>query len=248
MRILLVENSAEWQDSIRRGLPEYQVDLAGSYERALACLGEDPSYVLAIVDLHLNDTEEFNSLDSLGGDILRILRTRYPHIRRIALTGEPPSRVRQIFDDYDVDELLLKRHLTIAAVRKAVSMSISRTPSGLQPAVKARRSELLAGFGRWRDEWAQWRAGLARAVKRRISDAGVLLRQASPDDGRVLTQLEDLERDFDRECAELESQLSGIAREGDILPAEAELSRVRRHFDACRAGFQEPAAGGVAQP
>jgi CheY-like chemotaxis protein len=120
MRILLVENSPEWQDSIRRGLPDHEVDMAPSYDEALAFLDVGPEYALAIVDLNLNDSGTYSPLDMLGGDVLEHLRDNYPSTRRIALTGFPSATVHEIFERYDIDDLLLKQSLTIADLRKAV--------------------------------------------------------------------------------------------------------------------------------
>src|SRR5215471_4435405 len=102
MRILLVENGSVWQDIIRRGLPDHEVDLAPSYDEALALLDVGPEYALAIVDLNLNDSETYNSLDLLGGEVLEHLRENYPSTRRIALTAFPSATVRQIFERYDI--------------------------------------------------------------------------------------------------------------------------------------------------
>jgi CheY-like chemotaxis protein len=133
MRILLVENSPEWQDSIRRGLPDHDVDLAPSYDEALALLDVGPEYALAIVDLNLNDSESYNPLDMLGGDVLEHLRENYPSTRRIALTASPSGTVRQIFERYDIDDLLLKQSLTIAELRKAVKVALARAGADTPP-------------------------------------------------------------------------------------------------------------------
>jgi CheY-like chemotaxis protein len=126
MRILLVENDPEWQDSIRRGLPDHEVKLAPSYDEALACLDLGPEYALAIVDLNLNDSKAHNPLDGLGGEVLEHLRKYYPSTRRIALTAYPAAAVRQIFERFDIDELLLKQTLAIADLRIAVRASLAR--------------------------------------------------------------------------------------------------------------------------
>jgi CheY-like chemotaxis protein len=230
MRILLVENNQEWQDSVRRGLPEYQVDVAPSYDEALAFLHSGRKYALSIVDLHLNDSETNNPLDELGGDVLEYLRENHPLTRRIALTGSPPGAVRQIFELYDLDELLLKQRLTIADLRKAVRVALGRAGADIPSDVKAQISELRADFDKWRIGWIQWHEQQSRELKDHIRIAA-LLAESKPETGQSLAALESRKQDFDNECADVDMMLGDIAESDDISRASREINRLKQKFD-----------------
>jgi CheY-like chemotaxis protein len=116
-RILFVEDEQAWLDVISRALPDYHVDMASSYGEALALLQAGIFYDVALIDLNLMDSGEFDSRDQLGGEILHILRNNYPTTRRIAITGWPPSSVRMVLEDFGVDDLLLKRNMTLSDLR-----------------------------------------------------------------------------------------------------------------------------------
>src|ERR1035438_2476041 len=124
-RILFVEDEPDWLDVISRALPDYEVDMASSYGQALELLHAGEFYDVALVDLNLMDSGEFDSRDQLGGEVLRLLRDNYPATRRIAMTGWPPSSVRTIFESFDVDDLLLKQNMTLSDVRHGIEQALA---------------------------------------------------------------------------------------------------------------------------
>jgi ActR/RegA family two-component response regulator len=132
-RILLVDNDSEWLGIIHRSLPEYQVDLAQSYDDAMARIRNEVPYDLAIVDLNLIDSPDRNTGDLLGSDILRHLAARSPATQRIVLTGLPPSNVkRQILDRYRVDDVLIKGNISLPAIRSVVLAAVARKEAGAE--------------------------------------------------------------------------------------------------------------------
>jgi len=73
-RILLVDNDLDWLELISRSLPNYQVDQAATFGEALEWLQSGAAYDVAIVDLNLTNSANWNSDDLLGGEVLHQLR------------------------------------------------------------------------------------------------------------------------------------------------------------------------------
>jgi CheY-like chemotaxis protein len=123
-RILFVDDEQDWLDLIKRVLPEYLVDSAASYSDALSLLDTGEPYDVALIDLNLLEP---GGRDRLGGGILSILRDRYPATRRIAVTGMPPTAMRTLFEDFDLDDVILKgANLSLADFREVVEHSLAR--------------------------------------------------------------------------------------------------------------------------
>jgi CheY-like chemotaxis protein len=144
-RILLVEDDEEWVYLIREALAQHVVHTANSYDGAMEALRQGVVYDVAIVDLNLVKPPGPGARvrlrgtvrDMLGGNILDLLRKEYPQTRRIALTGLPPGKVREILDRYDVDDLLLKGDMTVPAVQEAVLASLGSDPQAILRAESA---------------------------------------------------------------------------------------------------------------
>lgn len=124
-RILVVDDERDWLELIVRTLPDHEVDGASSYGQALELINSGRSYDLAIVDLNLMDSGKVDTRDRLGGGLLDLLRDNYPATRRIAMTGWPLTSVRQVFDRFDVDELLLKQRMALADIRHVVEHTLA---------------------------------------------------------------------------------------------------------------------------
>jgi CheY-like chemotaxis protein len=217
-RILLVEDDEEWVYLIRESLPQHMVETAESYDGAMEALRQGVVYDVAIVDLNLvkppdqGTAERFGDtiLDMLGGDILKLLREEYPQTRRIAVTGLASGGVREILEDYHLDDLLLKGNMTVPAVRKAVRKAIERASDGIPPEVRAEQSRLRADFGPWCAETA-----------RRLDEHR-----------RQLTS--DIERDR-RSAGRLTSQESAVLRE-KLSQLEAQLTELQTHHETLDRG------------
>lgn len=238
-RILLVENDPEWLDSIPRSLPHYNVDLAPSYNEALRCIDSGVVYDVAIVDLNLIDSADRNSFDLLGGEILIVLRQKVPATRRIALTAFPPGAVREeVFDRYDVDELLIKGGMTLSSLREVVQLALDRNAAHLPANARALRSALWEDFRSWRDH----RVLLLEQHKRMLRND---LRASShgPADGDShagLSALESRRSAFDQDCSRVEAMLGGIDGVERIPAVSQEIDRLKSRFET-EAGDVAPA-------
>jgi hypothetical protein len=71
---------------------------------------------VALIDLNLLGNES----DRLGEDLLGRLQRDWPSMPRIALTGTPPGAAKSLIVDYGLYDLLLKKTITLAQVRKVV--------------------------------------------------------------------------------------------------------------------------------
>jgi CheY-like chemotaxis protein len=229
MRILLVENGEDWTDLIPRVLPEYQVDVARTFEEALSRLDDGQPYDVSIVDLNLLDSP--GSLpDLLGGRVLEHLREYHPGTRRIALTGLPPGAVRRaVFDKYDVDDLLLKENLAPADIRDVVQVAVARTSPGMPSDVKARLSELWAAFRNWRDSMERWHDQQIGILKERIRVSGVL-GEANQDARKALADLELQQASLAKECAAAEALLTDVVSIEDVARAAVQIDRLKQRF------------------
>ena len=219
-KILLVEDDEEWVYLIREALPQHVVETASSYDRAIEALRQDVVYDVAIVDLNLVKPPDPDARvrlggtirDMLGAGILVLLRENYPQTRRIALTGLPPGKVREILDRYKVDDLLLKGDMTVQAVQEVVQAAIESASSGIPAEVRAGQSQLKADFDRWCEETA---------------------RQL---DGRLKQLTNDIERDR-RSSGRLSLQESAALRQklSELQAQIAELAADREALDRGRA-------------
>jgi CheY-like chemotaxis protein len=234
-RILLVENNPEWLDLIRQALPEYRVDAAQSYDEAVRRIGEGLPYDAAIVDLNLIDSPARMAQDRLGGEILLLLRQKHPLTRRLAITGLPPSAVREIFDRYDVDDLLIKANMTFSDLREVVEVSLARTAADTPAEVRARRLELWEDFRRWREDRTARFDEQARGLQYRLLDSGRLAdRGAGKEQAKVRQQLAALTSQraaFDRACGEVKAVLAGISNAGEVDLAARKFWDVRQEVD-----------------
>lgn len=128
-RVLLVDDSREWLDLMDRALPEFIVEKADSFGTAKWLIQTGEAYDLAIVDLNLvEDVNNFGGqADGLGDVILDLLHAGFPATRRIALTGMSAESIKRIFERHDLDDVLIKGHMTMAGLREAVKRALDRT-------------------------------------------------------------------------------------------------------------------------
>jgi CheY-like chemotaxis protein len=237
-RILLVENDQDWLGLISRALPEHDVDPARTYGEAVERLGGGMVYDIAIVDLNLNDSEEYRRRDLLGGEILQLLRKDYPSTRRIAITGMPPVSVRKkVFDRYDVDDLLLKGNMDPADVRDAVDASLRRTPAAALPGMTAQRLALREDFHSWRDGAARRLDEQLRRLRSQLQN-DIRSGRADTKDGAAvtaleaeLTVLESRKELLGSECSRVDAMLAEATSAEDIVVV---IDEVKRQFDGVR--------------
>lgn len=234
-RILLVENLDYWLDLIGRSLPDHEVVNARSYDEALLAIRNGSGFDVAIVDLHLMDSQEHNPRDYLGGRILDMLRDEYPSTLRIALTGYAPGAARKLIDRYDVVDLLLKGNMELAVVSEVVDAALARTLPELAPGVRSHKSAQQAGFRRWQEGRAQRLD--QRIVRLRNNIRGSGLMPATADSPAVvaamekrLAALESQQEEFGHKCAQIEEMMGRAHSTESVLEVEHEIDSLKRIF------------------
>jgi hypothetical protein len=225
--MLLIDNETEWLDRICKAFPEHDVDQAQTYHDALALLRDDgATYDVAIVDLNL--LPEGN--DRLGGVILEFMIDSYPSIRRIALTGEPPTAMKALFDRYKLDDLLLKSDIDLAVVRDVVGAALAQITGAVPRGLKAEGSGMLTSLRSWK---AGIMAGLdqrARTLRNDVLDAQREGKKAE-DSARELEALEATMRNLDAEYSELSKLISGIRSDQDLVQASQEFEQLKNKYE-----------------
>jgi CheY-like chemotaxis protein len=224
---LLVDDEQEWRGLIRRALPSYHVDAAGSYDEAMAFLDEGMPYDVAIVDLNLLE----KAGDLLGGDVLRRLRELYPSTPRIALTGEPPNAVAEVFSEYGLVDLVIKRGLKLGVVRRVVEGALASDPAGVSPVVRTERAELWENFRTWRRDRRERFEHRTRKLEKDLQDE-----RSAGKPGEDLAAKLDVYRDwrekFEAQASVGARMIAGIRTREDVGPAAQELTRLRGTFGA----------------
>jgi CheY-like chemotaxis protein len=211
---------------IRRALPEYDVDLAQSYDDALAKLAAGVIYDVAIVDLNLLITGR----DLLGGRLLEIMRDQYPSIRRIALTGLPPTALKAaIFDRYDVDDLLLKQDIDLAALREAVGTALRRTTNDVPRELKAEKSAMSTSLRTWKASVLLRLNRRAQTLENDVLEAGRVGKQIE-DSAKELAAIEARKRYLEAECSGVAALVSRVRFQQEMMQASQEFERLKSIF------------------
>jgi CheY-like chemotaxis protein len=145
-RILHVDDDESWRELIMGRLGDHEVDSAESLRAAIHFLQNELPYDVALVDLNLAGDS-----DGQGGDLLDLMRIRHPSTRRILVTGSPPggSVRKNLFDRYDVDEIIIKRDMNMPDLRRVVEEAINQGPAGPSHSLRLSRSILRQRFRDW---------------------------------------------------------------------------------------------------
>lgn len=167
-RILHVEDDPKWRELIKGRLKDHHVDSAESQEQALDYLQRGAQYDLALVDLNLETDSDLG-----GGEVLDLLRNNYPDTRRIVITGRPPAgSVRaNVFERFDVEEIIIKGQLDTPDLRRVVEEALARTSGGLPQSLRLRRSELRQRYRDWHRRVASDLRMQIRVAQEHVSDA-----------------------------------------------------------------------------
>lgn len=116
MRILCVDDEEFWRGFIKHQLRDHHVDAVGTLREAVDLLHSQPGYAVALVDLNLHAAN-----DGEGGELLNLLRLRFPNTKRIALTAYlAKEAITKFMTRYDIDELIIKRDFQLSDLRQAI--------------------------------------------------------------------------------------------------------------------------------
>lgn len=227
VRILLVDDDANWRKRLERSLPEYKVDSAGSYGAALDLLRPGMPYDVAIVDLNLIPPGQ----DELGGSILDKLRAEYPSTRRIGLTGLAPGAVRALLDRYDLDDLLLKASMQLSDVRSIVKLALGRTLADVPNDVKAGKWQLLDDLRTFQVTELKRLEMELRSRKRDLSDAeraGMTNEEAAG----AIRVLEAERSDLKSACSALQAAIASAHSSDEIALVSQEFLILKHRSEA----------------
>ena len=222
IRVLAVDDDAEWRGLIIQAFPDYRVDTAGSYREALDLLRDGTPYDAAVVDLNLVKD------DQLGAKFLGHLRDNYPAMPRIALTGTPPGAVGGLIAEYGLAELLLKQTMKLSELRKPVEKAFET--SDLPFELRDERGDRWDDFSRWRDpirRHIDHRAGKLEAERRHAARDSGPRREAAD----ALAALKASEADFESDCSGVATMLARIRDRADLDAAAREFATLEDKYE-----------------
>jgi response regulator RpfG family c-di-GMP phosphodiesterase len=145
-RILHVDDEQEWIDLVGRALRDYVVDAARNYDLALSLIQNSDPYDLALIDLNLIDGH-IN-----GEEILAVLQQKSPSTRRVVITAMlPPGGLRDMFERYGLEDVIIKGRATLPGLRKVVDRALAHVDNSVPSHIKADTSELMERYRDWHD-------------------------------------------------------------------------------------------------
>jgi len=206
-RILHVDDEESWRRLVRENLEDHHVDSAVSLNDALRILEATSSYDVALVDLNLKTDS-----DGEGGELLDLLRSRFPSTRRVVITGRPPggSLRRNIFERFDVEEIIIKRQFEIPDLRRVVEEAVSQGRGELPQALRLSRSAVRQRFRDWRKTQGERLRGDVNMANEHLFNVGGV---SGPSRRRAESAVTDAlrrESDFRARCAALAERLRDI--------------------------------------
>lgn len=215
-----------WLKLIKDRLGDHHVDSAESLQKAIDLLQSGSSYDVALVDLNLAGDDDLQ-----GGDLLDLMRIRYPHTRRVLVTGSPPAgSVRNIFKRYDVDEIIIKRDMSLPDLRRVVEEAVARRPSEPPESLRLSQSSLKQRFRDWRIAQADRLQNEIRVADEHVHDAAKVSVQSRQLAEMTLAAVKQREADFRLTSDRLQRLLENIGDEDQLAAAVATLDAAEEHF------------------
>lgn len=226
-RILHVENEESWRTLVKGQLADHHLDSVGSLEDAIELLDAQSPYGLALVDLNLQTDD-----DRQGGELLDLLRIRYPTTRRIVITGSPPagSVRKKIFERYDVEEVIIKRDFDIPDLRRVVEEALARGPGELSQALRLSRSTLRQRFRDWQRIQASRLRDERRVAEEHLYDARKVSEQTRQRAQMAVDDAKERETQFRDLSRRLRRVVSEIRNEDDLNNALEALDNAEEQF------------------
>lgn len=226
-RILHVENEEVWRQIVKDNLEDHHIDSAGSVKEAVALLGGNAAYDVALIDLNL-ETDG----DGQGGEVLDLLLSRYPSTRRIVVTGSPPpgGLRKNIFERFDAEEIIIKRTVDVPDLRRVVEEAIARGPAGLSQQLRLNRSALRQRFRDWQGAQAERMRNDVRIAEKHLDDARKVSGQTAQRAQVAVLNARSRELEFSARCATLKGLLAKINTVEDLNAALEALDAAEEYF------------------
>jgi CheY-like chemotaxis protein len=226
-RILCVDDEEFWRTLVKERLQDHHVDAVDSLPAAIALLDSKPAYDVALVDLNL----EAHSA-AQGGDLLELLRRRYPATKRIVFTGSLPGGGvrRKIFEQYDVEELIMKKDFELPDLRRAVEEAIEAGTGELPQWMRLNRSTARQRFRDWHRLVAIRLREERRDAEARLADASTASPQSLQLGQQAVARARNTEGRFRERYAELRTVFDDINTQEDLNTALDALERAEEEF------------------
>jgi CheY-like chemotaxis protein len=226
-RILYVDDDEFWRGFVVRRLQDHHVDEVGSLSAAITLLDSEAPYAIVLVDLNLE-----NDRDLQGGELLDLLRSRYPRTKRVVVTGNPPagSIRKQVFERYDVQELIIKKDMDLPDLRRAVEEAIANGDDDLPQSLRLNRSTVRQRFRDWQRTQADRLRAKRREAEAYLEDATRVSTQSRQRAQAVVDQAREREHLFRTLCGELRETLANISTEQDLGLAVEVLEHAEEQF------------------
>lgn len=226
-RILHVDDKEFWRELVKRRLRDHHVDSAGSLNEAIELLNSESAYSLALVDLNLATDS-----DGQGRELLDLLRMRYPSTSRIVLTASPPGGGlrKNIFDAYDVEEIIIKSDFDIPGLRRVVEEAIDQGGPTPPQQLRLNRSFLRQRFRDWQRMQRTRLTEKRRAAEEHLYDAAKVSAQSRE---RAQTDVDEAKKalkQFNELCIRLRTMLGSIRTEQDLNAALEALDAAEEQF------------------
>jgi CheY-like chemotaxis protein len=224
-RILHVDDEEPWRRLVKQNLEDHQVDSAESLGRALSLLEANSAYDVALIDLNL-------TAEGDGGEILDLLRSKYPTTRRIVVTGRPPrgSLRKKIFQRFDADEIIIKGHFDLPDLRIVIEEAVSQGPSALPQALRLNRSALKQRFRDWQRAQGDRIKYDIRIAEEHMYDAAKVSGQSRDRAQRLVDRAKLLEAEFRTSCAGMRDLLEDVRSMDDLNAAFEALEAAEERF------------------
>jgi CheY-like chemotaxis protein len=223
-RILHVDDDESWRRLIKSRLGDHYVDSAESLQEAINLLQHEPEYDVALVDLNLAGDS-----DRQGGELLDLMRIRYPATRRILVTGSPPagSVRKNVFDRYDVEEIIIKSTTDMPDLRRVVEEAVAQGSGRLSQSLRLSRSALRQRFREWERTQSDRLMAEMRMAEERMERAGGPSRTRTEVAAGALAQRQ---AEFRLACDRLHGLLENIDSEEQLNAALAAFRAAEEHF------------------
>ena len=226
-RILCVDDQEFWRKLVKGRLNDHHVDAVDSLPAAVTLLNSESPYAVALVDLNLEGDS-----DGQGGELLDLLRTRYPETKRIVVTAYPPAGGirRKIFERYDVEEVIIKKDLELPDLLRAVQEALVMGSDALPQSLRLSRSAVRQRFRDWKRVQADQLREDRREAEAHLANASRVSTPSRQLAQERVTRAKGMEARFRQRCAELRRTLADISTETDLDAALDALDRAEDEF------------------
>jgi len=124
IRILAVEDQANWQTILKKLLspPKYDLHIVQTQEDVEFQM-HHAAFDLVIVNMNLMGDPDFQN-DQLGVEVLEFLQREFPALPRIVITGDPGGPIFSRFAPFGVSDVLIKSKFDRTHLAEAIENAV----------------------------------------------------------------------------------------------------------------------------